>query len=427
MNKNNYINLRRELRGLAARNRDGSFSTQHTRRKILDLCARQLQERGYYQLSARGLKPKHIHALINRWQTENLSVGTLKNRIAAIRWWTEKINKVSMMPKDNRAYGIQSRVFVTHRSKALSLTAKDWSKIADPRLLLSLKLQQAFGLRREECLKFQPRYADKGNYIRLKDTWTKGGKARRIPIVSHAQRVLLNQVHQVAGKGSLIPPEKSYVQQMHYYDRITHQAGLNKLHGSQSECAYGIQSRVFVTHHSKALSLTAKDWSKIADPRLLLSLKLQQAFGLRREECLKFQPRYADKGNYIRLKDTWTKGGKARRIPIVSHAQRVLLNQVHQVAGKGSLIPPEKSYVQQMHYYYRITHQAGLNKLHGLRHAYTQARYEAITGFKCPVQGGKNKRHMTPSERQKDERARLIISRELGHEREEITAIYLGR
>jgi len=293
MNKNNYINLRRELRGLAARNRDGSFSTQHTRRKILDLCARQLQERGYYQLSARGLKPKHIHALINRWQTENLSVGTLKNRIAAIRWWTEKVNKVSMMPKDNRAYGIQSRVFVTHRSKALSLTAKDWSKIADPRLLLSLKLQQAFGLRREECLKFQPSYADKGNYIRLKDTWTKGGKARRIPIVSHAQRVLLNQVHQVAGKGSLIPPEKSYVQQMHYYDRITH--------------------------------------------------------------------------------------------------------------------------------------QAGLKKLHGLRHAYTQARYEAITGFKCPVQGGKNKRHMTPSERQKDERARLIISRELGHEREEITAIYLGR
>ena len=42
---------------------------------------------------------------------------------------------------------------------------------------MSLELQQAFGLRREEAMKFQPSFADQGDHIRLKGSWTKGGKA----------------------------------------------------------------------------------------------------------------------------------------------------------------------------------------------------------------------------------------------------------
>lgn len=41
---------------------------------------------------------------------------------------------------------------------------------------MSLQLQQAFGLRREESIKFQPRYADRGDHIALKGSWTKGGR-----------------------------------------------------------------------------------------------------------------------------------------------------------------------------------------------------------------------------------------------------------
>ena len=36
----------------------------------------------------------------------------------------------------------------------------------------------AFGLRMEEALKFQPRLADKGDYIALKPNWCKGGAQR---------------------------------------------------------------------------------------------------------------------------------------------------------------------------------------------------------------------------------------------------------
>lgn len=70
---------------------------------------------------------------------------------------------------------------------------------------------------------------------------------------------------------------------------------------------------------------------------------------------------------------------------------------------------------------------AGLNKLHGLRHAYAQERFEELTGRLPPALGGKTSAALTPEEKAQDREARLTISRELGHEREQVTAVYLGR
>jgi hypothetical protein len=70
---------------------------------------------------------------------------------------------------------------------------------------------------------------------------------------------------------------------------------------------------------------------------------------------------------------------------------------------------------------------AGLKAMHGLRHQYAQARYEVLTGWKAPAAGGPSSRQLAPSQRIQDYEARLTISRELGHEREQITAVYLGR
>jgi integrase len=47
---------------------------------------------------------------------------------------------------------------------------------------MSLRLQRAFGLRREEAIKLQPRWADRGDHLQLKASWTKGGRERTVPI-----------------------------------------------------------------------------------------------------------------------------------------------------------------------------------------------------------------------------------------------------
>jgi hypothetical protein len=158
-----------------------------------------------------------------------------------------------------------------------------------------------------------------------------------------------------------------------------------------------------------------------------MSLILQARFGLRREESIKFQPSYADHGSFILLKNSWTKGGKERAIPIISPEQRAALDQAHKLAGAGSLIPPHRTYIQQRNIYDGECKAAGLSNMHGLRHLYAQTRYEQLTGFKCPAAGGPPRHLLTPGQRIFDGVARQVISNELGHERLQITVVYLGR
>ncbi len=93
--------LNYQLSKLCRDNRDGGFSTQATRSRILDLIASQLQELGYRRMQPRSLKPKHVDALIVHWKDQGISVGTLKNRLSALRWWAKKVNKPSIIARDS--------------------------------------------------------------------------------------------------------------------------------------------------------------------------------------------------------------------------------------------------------------------------------------------------------------------------------------
>ena len=285
--------LNYQLKKLCEQNRDGSYATQAQRLWILTLIANQLHDLGFRQLNEHSLKPKHVEALTKTWLNEQLASATLKNRMAALRWWAMKVNRQNVIARSNDHYGIPDRQFVTNVSKALTLTNDALTKVRD-------------------------------DYVRI-------------------------------------------------------------------------------------------------------SLELQRAFGLRREEAIKFIPSYADRGDKLVLKDTWTKGGKARELPIRNDAQRELLKRALQLAGRGSLIPSDRNYIEQLRIYEGQTARAGLSKLHGLRHAYAQLRYEELIGWSCPAAGGPISSHLTIEQKSLDLEARLTISRELGHEREAVTAIYLGR
>jgi site-specific recombinase XerD len=285
--------LNYQLKLLCQRNRDGSFGTQHDRQRVLTLIADQLHQLGFRRMTAGSLKPKHVDALVQHWQRANLSPGTIKNRLATLRWWAEKVDRCNVIARSNARYGVPDRAFFSGVSRARTLDRAD-------------------------------------------------------------------------------------------LDRVT-------------------------------------------DAHVRMSLELQLAFGLRREEAIKFSPSYADRRDHLTLKDSWTKGGKARVIPVRTEAQRAVLDRAHWLAGRGSLIPAQRDFRQQLRIYERHTHAAGLSKLHGLRHAYAQARFEELAGFKAPIAGGPALLSLTAAQRVADRQARLVISLELGHEREQITTVYLGR
>lgn len=262
---------------------------------MLSQVARDLKAAGYYQLPVAGLKPKHVQALTEKWKAEGLSDATQKNRVAHLRWWAEKVGKANVIPRTNAELGIGRRKYVTNKTKAVTITTEALGTIKDERLRCSLELQKAFGLRREECLKFQPRFAMSGGTDR------------------------------------------------------------------------------------------------------------------------------------VRLKDTWCKGGRPREVPIVNDYQRQVLARATALAGVGSMIPPDETYIERLKKYENTTNRAGMSKLHGLRHQYAQRRYQELTGWESPACGGPTSRQLTEAQRSLDLGVRLRISQELGHNREGVTAIYLGR
>ena len=251
---------------LCKANRDGSFSTQATRSRMLDLIANQLHELGYKHMQARSLKPKHVDALVSLWKDQSIGVGNFKNRLSALRWWANKVGKGDIVASDNKAYDIGNRRYIGEASKATYLDERQLEKVSDPYVRLSLRLQSAFGLRREEAIKFSPNYAIKGDHIKLKASWTKGGRARTVPIRNDAQRQLLENVRTLAKGGALIPPERNYVEQRNRYDRQVRTAGIEKPHGlrhayAQRRCEEltGWKSRLAVAQRrNPSLSINAR-------------------------------------------------------------------------------------------------------------------------------------------------------------------------
>ncbi len=108
-------NLNYELKWLCVRNRDGGHATRASRARILALITNQLHALGFRKMGMHNLKPKHLQRLVEVWKNGHdalgwkpVSIGTLKNRLAQLRWWAGKANKAGVVAKSNAYYGIGS-------------------------------------------------------------------------------------------------------------------------------------------------------------------------------------------------------------------------------------------------------------------------------------------------------------------------------
>lgn len=218
------------LKTLCTRSGEGSFGTRALRQRGLVAMADELKEMGYRLPEARSLKGKHVAALVGLWKAGGISDQTIRNRLTWLRWWAYQVGKPGLLPKDNDTFGLAERArYSGNRAKRLEQDALE--RIGDRRVQLALKLEAAFGLRREEALKFRPAIADKGNCIALKASWCKGGRSREVPIVHDKQRALLDEVRSVVGDGSLIEPGRNYYQAMKHYENRLLKAGIGNAHG----------------------------------------------------------------------------------------------------------------------------------------------------------------------------------------------------
>lgn len=176
---------------------------------------------------------------------------------------------------------------------------------------------------------------------------------------------------------------------------------------------------------NRAGATTGAQLAKL-DERDALAVRLQMAFGMRVEESVLFRPEQAVQGDALHMQASWCKGGRARVIPITHERQRVLLDELRSVVGDGCLVPAGEKSVTYRKRLDRRTWAAGIRDKHKHRHWYAQWRYRTLTGRDCTAAGGRPYEQMTGRERRQDWQARQTITRELGHERREITDAYLG-
>ena len=196
----------------------------------------------------------------------------------------------------------------------------------------------------------------------------------------------------------------------------------------KSNAELGVPKRDYKPKRNKAIHLTSANLEKVNDKYIEASLGLQYHLGLRKEESIKIRPHAADKGDYLELQRSWCKGGRARKVPILTPEARAAVDFAKSVVKQKqeSLIPNRKNYKMQKHFYEHKTVIGDLKCPHGLRHAYAQQRYKTLTGWECPINGGKPQKDLSREERCIDNEARLTISEELGHSRPEILRTYCG-
>ena len=219
-----------DLLQLQKGSRDGSHGTRRERSYALAQIADTLHELGFRGLRATGLRRKHVVALVREWKRQGRSIGAMKNRTAHIRWWARRIERPGVVPS-NGELGIANREYVSNEDRSAVLDPEKLARVKDPHVAMALRLEAAFGLRREEAIKFTPARDDRGACIRLKGSTTKGGRPREVPVRNDAQRALLDEARRLVGGRALIAPERTYKQQLKVYESQTRGAGLYRMHG----------------------------------------------------------------------------------------------------------------------------------------------------------------------------------------------------
>ncbi|MBK5303800.1 integrase domain-containing protein [Erwinia sp. TH29] len=172
-----------------------------------------------------------------------------------------------------------------------------------------------------------------------------------------------------------------------------------------------------------------------AHHRVCAIIHLARETGMRlREAILADLPRLqreAERLGRINIQDG-TKGGRSgasapRWIPATEQV-RVAIKIARSTSPIGSrnLLARNESYIQFMRQTVRpardLLHELDLKGFHELRAAYACERYEQITGYPAPTNGGDG----YLQDRALDRNARQQISHELGHNRIDVVSAYIG-
>lgn len=224
----------------ANKDKQVGHETMDMRREVIFLCFSQLHSLGYKLEEPLNLQGRHVKALVNYWESKDMSPSTIQIRLSILRRFSEWIGKkgmilgtenyVSSPEKSRRSYSAKV-------DKSWSGKKIDFNQIfeqvrkEDRHVAIQLRLMLAFGLRRKEAIMFRPFRAHIGNTIALDaQSGTKGGKARIIPIENEMQKTVLADAKAIAKvpTGHVGHPQLTLEQSIKRFENILAKCGITK-------------------------------------------------------------------------------------------------------------------------------------------------------------------------------------------------------
>lgn len=196
--------------GRERRDKPASKQTMADRKAILRMMFLELKRMGYKLEHPASLKEKHVYALAHSWSQRELSESTLRTRISLLRVLSVWIGKPGVV-KDIEHYFTPeqiARASSAKDNKAWTARGVDVERLMqeatelDERFGCMLRLQHVFGLRVRESLELCP-LRDASHDGRSLDivNGTKGGRFRRVPILTEEQRAVLAWAKDLVMKG----------------------------------------------------------------------------------------------------------------------------------------------------------------------------------------------------------------------------------
>lgn len=213
----------------------GSHKTRYNHIKEAERFVRALRDLGYGVQRWTNITNKHVGAVVDRWREEGKAVSTVKEYLSGVRGVLKHFGNDRIAPK-NAAFGLENRVYVSNRDKALPQAVyervvealKDSDNINDNRIAAQLQLERELGLRTEEAFKLNPGRAVLSDGRVYVSDGTKGGRDRMINEISEKARSALSYARSVSSGGNTMAVDKTERQWSGLYYRTLRNHGISK-------------------------------------------------------------------------------------------------------------------------------------------------------------------------------------------------------
>lgn len=359
------------LEAYGGRREDGgvaSFETQRSRSDVLYLAFGQLREKlGCKLQDVRVFRTRHLQRLIAHWKESGIEASTINLRLSVLRTFARWIGKAGVVPgvKDLGSIGFEPEV-----AARVTYATRDKSWDA----------------------------TDATTDHHSSAASAKGTSRRQRPTTDDPVASVERQ-RGVRDRGLVLPALG---------------AGIDANAGD-----------LVPSQFDKEGVLAAID---AADRRYGLIFRVQDAFGLRRLEAIMFRPHEDDRGDHLAIL-AGTKGGRSRKVPIATAAQRALVNECKEAVEKGdSLSGKDLTLKAARRRYKHLAEKVGITRAglgvtgHGLRHGYLHREYRREVGVDVPVRDASAPRPRGRIARD----ARRRLAEAMGHSRTSILTAYGG-